>query len=66
MERSDEATCSRVIKLLETVVVGSQSDAFDAFLHDLISTDRDNSRDQWSRLRRSDEPNLATCAHRFK
>ena len=38
MERIDEATCSRVIKHLETVVVGSQSDTSDAFLRNLIST----------------------------
>ena len=34
----DEATSMRVIKDLETVAVGSQSDTLDAFLRDLIST----------------------------
>ena len=38
MERADEATCSRVIKCLETVSVGSRFDASDAFLRNLIST----------------------------
>ena len=38
IERSDEATCSRVIKCLETIAIGSWSDASDAFLRDLIST----------------------------
>ena len=38
MERSDEATCSRIINHLETAAVGSRSDASDAFLRDLILT----------------------------
>ena len=37
MERSDEATSPRVIKWLETSVIGLRSNASDAFLRDLIS-----------------------------
>ena len=38
MDARDDATSMRVIKRIEIVVVGSRSDASDAFLHDLIST----------------------------
>ena len=38
MDARDEATSTRIIKCLETVVVGLVSDASNAFLRDLIST----------------------------
>ena len=38
MDTRDEAMSTRVIKCLETVAVGSRSDASDVFLRDLIST----------------------------
>ena len=36
MDARDEATSTRIIKRLETVIVGSRSDALDAFHHDLL------------------------------
>ena len=38
MDAQDEATSTGIIKRLETVAVGSRSDASYAFLRDLIST----------------------------
>ena len=38
MDARDEATSTRIIKCLETIAIGSQSDASDAFFRDLIST----------------------------
>ena len=60
MERSDEATCSRVVKCLETVVVGSRSDASDTFFP-RFNLNRYNSRDQQLRFEPSGEPDLTMC-----